>query len=217
MKIKQVKMRLNLDPKRDWLETTVAINYDPTDKRSETYRRPIPEKRFYVNLPPSVADVLGYTTSRGNTQDEALATFKADLEKFKNLETEHNRVIIYRISVTPDPTSKYSPGTGYGVNVVAHCFEETVAIDGAGARRYSYEKAESSLDFPGSQYIQANHTGGEREDKQVPWTEQNEAFFLWVGDRLAELVDRLRDIQAPDKLIEQINEGRLLPLGQTSV
>lgn len=217
MKVKQQKMKLGLDPRQPHLETVVAVCYDSTDRRTESYNRPIPQKRFYVKLPQVVADALGHGTSRGNTQEEALKAFETDLETFRKLNVEHNRVIVYRIDLYPEPDKKRgewnSSGVGYKVDVWAGTYEETVCIDGAGNKRYSYESIASPLTYPKPAWASnINRANGERDAHQIPWTEQNEAFFIWIRDRMAELVARLAEIRDPDKVIETINAGRLLPL-----
>ncbi len=211
-KIKSIKMKLELDSTKPYLETTVNICYDPTDRHTSNYSRKVPDKRFYIKLPQIVAAAVGKEDSRGNTQEEALKSFEDDLKSFRERKIEHNKVIIYTISITPDKTRSYNTGDGWGVNVWAETFDETVLTDGLGKKRYSYEKIESVLKYPGS--ISMGFRDAKRFDNQVPWTEQNEAFFLWVGDRLADLVARLAEIKTPEKLIETVNAGRLLPLGE---
>lgn len=214
MKIQQRKMQLKLDPSRPWKETVVYINYDSTDRRTETYSRKIPEKRFYIDLPQVIADSLGYETSRGNTQEEAFEEFEADLERFRNLKTERSRVILYEIKIDPDPDESSHFVSGYSVKVWAGTYEETIAISGNDDRRYSYEPIESALKFPGDPPFSFRRGGGERQKCQIPWSKQNEAFFTWVDWRMVGLVARLAEIRSPDQLIESINAGRLLPLGQ---
>lgn len=216
MKVKSMKMRLNLDPTIPWKETTVSVNYDPTDKHTATYSRKIPEKRFYINLPQVVADSLGREDSRGDTQEEAIAAFEADLEKFRRLKTEKGKVILYEIKTNPSSEDKY-PYRGYRVDIWAGVFEETVMIDGAGNRRYSYEPLESSIKFPqGSNPLRLHNWEGKREKDLIPWSKRNEAFFVWVAERMADLVNRLDALRAPENMIETISAGRLLPLGQSN-
>ena len=217
-KVKQTKMRLELQADKPWLETMVNINYDATDRRTETYRRPVPTERFYINLPKLVADALGFDKVRAEDQVEVMKRFKEALEKFKALQTEVNRVILYEFSVEPKPTgdkSHYFTGH-YRVQIWAGTYEETVAIAGDGARRYSYENIESEINFHTPEthnFVDPSRRNANRHDSQVPWTEQNEAFFLWIKKRMKELIERLYELEKPDKLIEMITAGRLLPLG----
>ncbi|GAI81957.1 unnamed protein product [marine sediment metagenome] len=93
-KIKQMKMRLGLNPDRPYQETVVAIYYDATDRHTEQWNRKIPEHRFYINLPQIVADALGVPDARGDDQAKALQNFEALIDKFKRLKTETNKVIL---------------------------------------------------------------------------------------------------------------------------
>lgn len=216
MKVKSMKMRLELDPTIPWKETTVSVNYDPTDEKTRHYGKPVPEHRFYINLPQVVADALGRKDSRGDTQEEAIAAFKADLDTFRQLHTEKNKVILYEIKTNPSTDDKY-PYRGYKVDVWAGVFNETVMIDGADNRRYSYEPLESSIKFPqGSNPFRLHNWEGKREKNLIPWSKRNEAFFVWVAERMADLVNRLDALRVPDNLIETISAGRLLPLGQSN-
>ena len=214
-KIKQFKSRLELNPNKLWEETVVYICYDNQSRRGY-YEDEKP--RFYVKLPLVVAGSLGIAEVRGTTQETAEKAFMEAIEKFKSLKTEINRVILYEIAVEPKPGEGRSASwiTGYKVNVWAGCYEETVAIAGDGGRRYSYQASESSLGFPGEYSLSSRTSNGsKRFDKQVPWTEKNEAFFKWVADNMARLIDGLISIESPEKMVEAINAGRLLPLGNS--
>ena len=222
-RVKQILMRLELDASHPYSETTVHIYYDNTDRSNTNYRRLIPKdsERFYVKLPQVMADALGREKSFGSNQDEALEAFKKDLELFKNLKAEHHKVIIYDISTNPNTESKYiyQGYKGYKVDVWAAVFDETVCIDGLGGKRYSYEQLDSPLTFPdgGSSSGFSRPAQGKRKDCQVPWTKANEAFFVWVCENMKALVERLDEIRQPEKMIETITAGRLLPLGQSEV
>ena len=220
-KIKQVKMRLGLDPKRPYLETTVAINYNSTDRHTETYRRTIPSdsERFFIKLPQVVADSLGVEQAKAGDQDEVMVRFKELIEQYKHLATEVNQVILYTIEVDPKPGEKKSAFEHGRLKVVvwAGTYEETVATAGDGAKRYSYARVESPVNFAElDKFDSYNPTGrhGDHFDKQVPWTEQNAAFFIWIKDNMTLLIERLHDLKQPDNLIEAIQSGRLLPLGE---
>lgn len=213
-KIKQVKMRLGLNPDREWKETVVNICYDSTDKRTENYRRPIPEQRFYIKLPQVVADALGIPDVRGSNQVEVMENFEETLKKFKNLNTEVNKVILYAFEVEPKPKEKGNFFTGhYRVVLWAGTFQETVAISGDGVRRYSYERIESDVNFAteqGARYAGKGRLDGKRYKCQVPWTDKNEVFFLWLKSRTEELIARLYELVEPDKMIETISAGYLM-------
>ena len=215
MKVKSFRMRLRLDPAKDWGETEVVVNYDPTDKNTQNYHKHIPKHRFYINLPTVVADALAKKDSRGDTQEEAIAAFEVDLERFRNMKTKKNKVIIFAISTNPTANEKESwrNRRGFMVDVWAGVFEETVAIDGAGNRRYSYEPIESPFDFPGGPGDPRKP--GEREVNQIPWTPESEAFFVWVAVRMGDLTAALDKLRIPARLIGTINAGLLLPLGKT--
>lgn len=217
-KIKQVKMRLNINPNRLYQETVVSICYDSTDRCTENYRRPIPKQRFYIKLPQVVADALGVADVRGDNQVDVMENFNEAIERFKKLETEVNEVILYSFDVEPKLGDQSKYRSAYKTQVWAGAFKETVAIAGDGQRRYSYEVAENDpLDFPGAKYHSPSRSrqDGSRYDCQVPWTERNEQFFIWVRDRMGELVLALAGLSEPDKLVETISAGRLLPLGET--
>ncbi len=94
--------------------------------------------------------------------------------------------------------------------------EETVAISGNGAKRYSYEKIDSSLEYNGE--ADGIHVGWMRQEAkqfqhQVPLTEANEAFFKWIEVNMGNLIKALSELESPTKLIEMVMAGRLLPLG----
>lgn len=214
-KVKQVKMRLEIDQEHSWKETVVNICYDSTDRRTETYRRSVPTERFYINLPKVVADALGYDKVRAKDQDEVMTRFREALEHFKRLKTEVNRVIVYSFDVEPKPDGKVSLWDhGYRVSISAGTFEETVMTAGDGAKRYSYEWIESEANTGERYGSRVGNRDGQREDRQVPWTEKNEAFFVWIKKSMKELIERLYELEQPDKLIETIYSGRLLPLGK---
>ncbi len=220
-KIKQVKLRLNLNPDRPYQETVVNICYDSTDRHTEHYHRPIPEQRFYIKLPQVVADSLGLADVRGDNQVDVMGNFNQAIERFKKLETETNRVILYKFEIEPLPEGHpnrkeyhHSSNQNLQVRVWAGTYEETVCIAGDGTRRYSYEHIDSDLIYPGQDFYNPSRwSDGKRFEKQLPWTEQNECFFKWILVRMVELVNALADVHEPDKLIEAINAGRLLPLG----
>jgi len=219
-KIKQVKLRLELDPQRPYRETTIAINYNATDRKTETYRRPVPsdKERFFINLPKVVADALGVDQAKAGDQKEVVAKFMELIDQYKKMDTEVNKVILYKIEVDPKPGAKKSQfDAGFlKISVWAGTYEETVAIAGDGGKRYSYTRVESPVNFAQlDEKDNYNHTGrgAERFDKQVPWTEQNATFFIWIRDNMTLLIERLHDLEQPDNLVEAIQAGRLLPLG----
>lgn len=215
-KIKQVKMRLGLNPDREYQETVVNICYDSTDRRTENYHRPIPKQRFYIKLPQVVADALGTADVRGDNQVDVMENFNEAIDRFKKLDTEVNEVILYSFDVEPKPGDQSKYRSAYRTMVWAGAFKETVAVAGDGHRRYSYEAAEDDpLDFPGGEYHSPSRSrqDGRRYDCQVPRTERNEQFFIWVRDRMDDLVLALASLKKPDKLIDTISAGRLLPLG----
>lgn len=221
-KVKQVKMKLGINPDRPYQETVVNICYDSTDRRTENYHRPIPEQRFYIKLPQVVTDSLGIADVRGDNQVDVMENFNQAIERFKKLETEVNRVILYNIEVEPLPEGHpnrkeyhHSSNQNLQVRVWAGTYEETVCIAGDGTHRYSYEYIESDLIYPGQDYFDpSRRSRGTRFESQLPWTEQNEDFFKWVLVHMLELVNALADLYEPDKLIETISAGRLLPLGK---
>ena len=218
-KIKQEKMRLGLNPNESWHETVVNICYDSTDRSTEHFRRPVPTERFYIKLPQVVADALGMPVVRGSDQAEVMVRFKETIEQFKNLSIETNRVILYAFDVEPKPGSKDAESRffhgNYKVSVWAGTYEETIATAGDGAKRYSYEKVQSSVTFDSADWT---HSGpdqrreSKRFDCQVPWTKQNEEFFLWIKGRMKNLIDRLHELKSSDKLVDAISSGLLLPL-----
>ncbi len=216
-KIKQVKMRLELDPANPYKETVVNICYDATDRGSSTYRRPVPSEleRFYILLPKVVTDALGEDRVRDKDQVEVFKRFEEALEQFKKMETEVNRVIVYKFDIEPKPDGKTSLW-GYGLKVIisAGTFEETVMTAGDGVKRYSYEWMESEVNTGERYGSRVGNRDGLRENRQVPWTEKNEAFFVWVKRGMKDLMEKLYELEQPEKLIETVHAGRLLPLGQ---
>lgn len=219
MKIKQTKKRLGLKGERPWEETIVAIRYD--NREGGGYHS-APAQRFYIKLPGVVADALGVDEVKGDNQVDVMERFDEAIERFKKLETEVNRVILYQLEVGPLPEGHpnreryhYSSNQSLQVKIWAGTYEETVCIAGDGVRRYSYEHIKGDLIYPGQEYHDPNRGDGSRCDRQLPWTEKNAAFFQWVLTQMLELVNTLSDLYEPDKMIEAINAGRLLPLGAT--
>ncbi|GAJ14631.1 unnamed protein product, partial [marine sediment metagenome] len=187
---------------------------------TEQYNRPIPEHRFYIKLPQIVADALGVPDARGDNQAKALEKYNALIDKFKRLKTETNKVILYSFDVEPNPEKDYWDGS-HRVTVWAGTFKETVLIAGDGARRYSYERLKSNINFDYNEekdsyerYYMGRKEEGDRNEHQVPWTKANEAFFLWLKERMEDLIKRLHELRESSKLIETIIAGRLLPLGR---
>ncbi|MDD5547035.1 MAG: hypothetical protein PHO67_07795 [Candidatus Omnitrophica bacterium] len=218
-KVKQFKMVLGLDPARRYKETILTIHYD-TGRGSDV---PDNKTRFYLKLPQIMADALNKPDIRGASVEEVKRSFDAALEEFKKLKVEKSKVILYEFELDPHPNPKeprYSGpahfNRGYAVTVVAAVYEETIAISGVGEKMYSYELQESSLSYPGGDKFQ-NRQGwngrGRRVENQIPWTERGEAFFKWVADNMQQLISALADIESPNKLIDMVNAGRLLPLG----
>lgn len=211
--VKQTKMRLELNPAKPWEETVVKVHYD--NSGAGRYAHEPEGGRFYVKLPPIVADALGQTEARGETHQVAFWAFEACLKRFRNLKTEVNRVILYEIILRPNPEAenRSSWDAGYKVDIWAGTYEETAAVSGNDMRRHHYEKMESSLSYPG-EASHINRSDGDKWEDQVPWTEKNEAFFKWVEISMNQLVTALGEIKSPEKLIETINSGKLLPLGR---
>ncbi len=208
-KIKQTKMRLELDLAHQWKETIVSIYYDSTDRNTQQYGRPIPEERFYIVLPRVVADALGYDKVRAKDQGEVMVRFKAAIESYKCLETEVNRVIAYKFDLTPNPKNTLYDDHGYRIVLSVTAYEETVMTAGDGAKRYSYEQIDSDINI-GREWTRSD---GDRKNNQVPYNDKNYAFFLWIKTNMKHLIDKLLEIERPEKLIETIHAGRLLPLG----
>jgi hypothetical protein len=209
-KISQREMKLNLDPSRPSLKTKVAVYYDSTDKTTANYARKVPDKRFYVKLPKVVADCLGRAESRGGTQEEALVQFEKDLDAFRNTSREQNKVIIYSIRLSPNPTKDAGVeivNTGYSITVNAEVFEETVTTDGSGSKRYSYESVSSTLKYPKVDFYITTNTWGKREERQIPWSEKNEKFFLKLAKDLSAMITWLSEMTDPEKLIAAIGSG----------
>lgn len=218
-KVKQTKMQLGLDPSKPRLETVVYTNYDNGARARSGFDR---ENRFYIKLPQVMADALGQNEVRGKTQEEAMKLFEEAIEKFKALKTEKSKVILYDISVYPNPREVVgfrSSGRGLQISVWAGLYEETVTISGSGGKRYSYEKIEPALPYDGEPSGLNSGWGwrdAKRFERQVPLTEANESFFRWVGDNMSKLIAALAEIESPINLIEAVNAGRLLPLGTSS-
>lgn len=210
-KIKQTKIRLKLDLAHPWKETVVSICYDSTDRNTEQYGRPIPEERFYIVLPKVVADSLGYDKVRAKDQDEVMVRFKAAIERYKCLETEVNRVIVYKFGLSPHPKDSHFMNDGYRIVLSVSTYEETVMTAGDGAKRYSYEPFDSDINIGEGR---GHRFTGEREETQVPYNDTNYAFFLWIKTNMKLLIDKLLEIEEPAKLLETIHAGRLLPLGE---
>lgn len=212
-KIKQTKMRLELDPAKPGKETVVNICYDSTDRNTEQYSRPIPEERFYIKLPQIVTDALGYEKVTANDQAEVMVRFEKAIKKFKCLESEVNRIIVYEFSVDPSPGEKdASWRTGYKVYIMFGTYDETVMTAGDGNKRYFYEWVESNVASGGEQGCHTR-SDGKRISKQVPFNDKNASFFLWIKKNMLCLIKSLYELEQPDKLIETIHAGRLLPLG----
>jgi len=225
-KIKQVKLKLGLNPSRSYEETNVAINYDATTRATETYRRRTPsaDRRFYIKLPRIVADALGETEVRGADQYVVLEYFMEKIEKFKTLQTEERKIIIYHIDVDPKPGKEADRwgSASREIKVWAQVYTETKATAGDGSERYSYEAIESPANFDAPDHLNSSayyspgrNDNGKRHEKQILWTKDAEAFFVWIRENMDHLIARLDEIDSPDKMLETIQAGRLLPLGES--
>lgn len=219
-KIKSKKMRLGIDPEHPYKEIVIDICYDATDRNTETYRRRVPDvdKRFYIKLPAIMAGPLGITEVYAGDQSTVMVAFEKALEDFKKLNTEVHRVILYSFDLDPDPRYNYkmeSPDR-YLVGYWAGTYEETVCTSGSGMKRYSYIRIDSEVNLA-KECHNPNRGDGKRYESQVPWNEANEKFFIWLKINMAELIRRITDIQKPAALIETINSGRLLPIGNSNV
>lgn len=212
-RIKQTKMLLGIDPNRPRKETIIYINYD---NQEDLYHGEPEGGRFYVMLPEVMAVALAKKEVRGKTHYEAWTAFTEALKQFKNMKTEINRVILYQFDLRPHPSaerSRYSSNDGLRVSVWAGTYEETIAISGMDQRNYSYERIDSSLEYEGEPFDLRGRRRGERYPHQVPWADKNETFFKWIEDKMNELIIKLAELENPEKLIETVNAGRLLPLG----
>lgn len=224
-RVKQQRLKLGLNPAREYEETVVYINYDNRDEGRSYYSggRSLQEGRFFIKLPELVADSLGIKEVRDQSQESVMKKFWDAIKQFKCMKQEKRKVIVYQISVGPDPTLSSSMqfmnrhyGHGLMVKVWADTFEETVAIAGDGVtKRYSYEHIEGPLNYPNTD-THITSRAGDRQDSQVPWTEENEKFFLWIRDGMQTLIDKLIEIKKPEELELFINAGRLLPIGSSS-
>lgn len=211
-RVKQEKITLGLDPARPRAETVVYTNYD---NKADRYGAEPQGGRFWIGLPGIMSEVIGKREVRGKTQEAARKAFMDVLEKFKNIKVETRKVILYQIHCRRKAgDSRWSSDFGYEIKIWAGVYIETVALSGSGIGRYSYEEVNSTLKYPGS-CSEVEQARGTKFKAQVPWTEQNEAFFKWVEDRMNGLINALADIAEPAKLIESINSGKLLPLGRS--
>jgi hypothetical protein len=213
-RIKQTKMRLELNPNKTSEETIIYTMYDNRDR---DYGREPEGGRFYIELPKPVADALGQTEVRAGSQMAVMSLFQETIEKYKKLNIERNRIIAYSFELDPHPKQerRYS-SSGLAIRINATVYDEIISISGGGDRRYSYEEVDDiDLGFPGKcdtrthSFFKKDH----QYPHQVPFTKQNEKFFRWVATRMSELINALANIEAPDKMLETINAGRLLPLG----
>lgn len=215
-RVKQTKMRLELDPGKTSAETIVYVEYDNQDTRFDWGK---PKGRFFVKLPPVVATALGKTEVRAEDQDKAMDAFNEAIALFKQMKTERSKVILYSFTMFPDPRQdkehqKYwSGGNGIRVEIWAGIYEEVVAISGDGSKRYSYEPIEPGLPYDGDYYHRTSRDTN-RIEFQVPLTDENVAFFTWVASSMTALIARLAEMNNPAHLIESINAGKLLPLGR---
>lgn len=104
------------------------------------------------------------------------------------------------------------------VRVWAGTFKETVATAGDGGQRFTYEHIESEVNFATPESAnwgrRMGTREGKREEMQVPWTKQNEAFFIWIRASMKNLIDKLSELREPQSLIDMITAGRLLPIGK---
>lgn len=227
-KITQRKVRLGITglDKEMFRETTVNIYYDATTRETATYSRhkPAEDQRFYMKLPKIVADALGICEVRAADQYKVFDEFIVMIEKFKALKTETHKIIAYHIDVDPKPgksRDKYG-SSRRDIQVWAGVYIETVATAGDGVERCSYEAEESPANFDSVEqmagrsiafYMPSRGRDGNRHEDQIPWTKRNEDFFVWIRENMDLLITKLHEIEQPDKILEIIEAGSLLPLG----
>lgn len=220
-KIKQQKMRLGLDLRRPHEETVVAVCYDSTDTHTANYFKKVPtDGRFYINILQVVADSLGIKEVRAIDQDAVIVKFLEIIERFKQLKVEKNRVILYAFDYSPKPSERRDYFSGnYKIEIWAGTFEETVATAGDGAKRYSYERIESDVNYElgtSHNYNNPNRHGSIKYNNQVSLNDQNERFFIWLKNSMENLITRLSEIDNPERLLELVSACRLLPLGSVT-
>jgi hypothetical protein len=172
---------------------------------NENYRSRV---QFEADYPSEVAAALGEQFATGQTFDEVRKAFYAGIEKFKAFETTKRRVILYSFD-----TGKDYHSDSLRLSLSAGVFDEQETKSPAGAKHYDYIKVEGAFNFGGES------AGGRwrdaRRDHQLPYTERNEKFFVYIKENMENLIEMLESIKEPAKLSEFIDAGRLLPVGKT--
>ena len=176
--------------------------------------------RFSAKLPDAVAAFLGVDNVRGGvfgmTLAEVIGAFDGMIKAFEEAEIIEKKVIMYEFSFRRDPD-----GGGYGfyqgvvLCVASSVFTEQEIRAHSGLVVYKYLPVASSLNpfyaFRGEEH----GPDTKRKLNQIPWTEERESFFLYIQTNMERLIDMLKSLEEPDKLLNFVDTGRMLPIGTT--
>ncbi|MDD5702111.1 MAG: hypothetical protein PHU23_08695 [Dehalococcoidales bacterium] len=168
---------------------------------------------FQAKYPPEVAAALQKEFAEAKTFGEVREKYIKGLEQFKNFNITTKKVILYHISV-----GSYDSGYAHRdepdrlhIDIEAGVFEEQETTSAAGDKHYDYIKVEGAFNFNmGYPTWSRSH----RHSSQLPYTEENEKFFLYIAEHMRILIAQLHEIDDPAKLEGFINAGRLLPIGK---
>ena len=183
--------------------------------------------RFSIKLPGEWVEILEYTHVYAGSLADVEKAFDKARKDFTDANTTTRKVILYKIECT----AHIEEGTGenrrylYDIDQVHFC--NGVAIDfGAGVYEeqeirkpsgdctYKYVFLESSIPLQNHILDVKPHSGWDRAENQMPWTEEREKFFAYIATAMHKMVLQLSEVQEKDKLLEFIDSGRLLGSGK---
>lgn len=197
-KVQTCKLYLELDGKHQYF--TRVINYNNSDHS------------FSITLPTAMAKTLGKEELSAKTQQEVEDAWKAAMDEYKEAKIEYNKVILFDIKLRSSTRDDH--GDGLMIDIWAAVYEERIATSGGGRIYRTYNQLESSLDFPRSTFSRRIAYRGERHEKQIPWTQKNEDFFLFIQTKMQDLIEQLGTLIKPDDMLSFIQSGRLLSMGK---
>ena len=170
--------------------------------------------QFSAKLPEPVAEYLGIKEVRGMTLAEVETAFANMVKAYEEAEVTEKKIIMYAFSYRRDPdTGGYGFYQGIVLCVSAGVFIEQEIRAHSGLVVYKYNHVPSSLNEFYRYHGETHGPDTKQKENQVPWTEEREAFFLYIQTNMEKLIDMLKNLEAPEHLLNFMDTGKLLPIG----
>jgi len=170
--------------------------------------------QFSCKLPEAIAEYLQIKEVRGMTLAEVETEFANMIEAYEEAEVTEKKIIMYQFAYRRAPdTGGYGFYQGIVLSVSASVFTEKEIRAHSGLVVYKYEFVPSSLNEFYRYHGESYGPDTKRKENQVPWTVEREAFFLYVQTNMERLIDMLKDLQSPERLLVFMSAGKILPIG----